>query len=275
MKCRSCCSTVYTERSDLCLPCAAAETLTNEFRSSFGSETIKNLATDVIITASRQVRALRLFSLRLLEQESGVVLKAKSLSPGRTGEPGGAKSSKDEKKQEAKAKEEEEYSYYSEPEESRDQEELDEESSLSYPTKADREARETKKSERPPAVTSKSAPVVKPVSTVPGRKRERTEGEEDRRKRSPSGRHKEDCRKRRNRQDQPEDIAGSSRRSRGFALIPDKRAPLAGSTDPKQQEAALPERYLRLPTEGPKKDDKGKGSGGWQQRKRSRRRRRR
>lgn len=56
---------LYTSRSELCIGCSAAETLREEFKSEFTSESVRSLCADVAARAARQVRAFRIHTLRV------------------------------------------------------------------------------------------------------------------------------------------------------------------------------------------------------------------
>ena len=62
MFCGKCRRSLFSKRSTLCIACAAAATLTEEFQGEWGNETLRFLAGDVAVSAARHVRALRVAS---------------------------------------------------------------------------------------------------------------------------------------------------------------------------------------------------------------------
>lgn len=67
MQCKSCKTPLYTSRSDLCIACAGAYQLVEEFRDRWDSEAIRAIAADIGLSAVRQVRALRTYQRGLRE----------------------------------------------------------------------------------------------------------------------------------------------------------------------------------------------------------------
>ena len=64
MFCSKCRRALFSKRSPLCIACAAAATLGEEFQGEWGNETLRFLAGDVAVSAARHVRALRVASNR-------------------------------------------------------------------------------------------------------------------------------------------------------------------------------------------------------------------
>ena len=60
MSCSSCSRPIYNPRSSLCNGCAAAKTLEEEIRGNWSEESLRLIATDIAVSAVRQIRALRL-----------------------------------------------------------------------------------------------------------------------------------------------------------------------------------------------------------------------
>eukprot|EP00438_Fugacium_kawagutii_P001103 Skav235081 [mRNA] locus=scaffold2106:57734:58549:- [translate_table: standard] len=271
MKCRSCGVAVHSDRSPYCLPCSAIDTLAREFQGEFSSGTVRNLATDIVLAAARQVRAVRLYTLRQAGTPEGVTLREKPESAERPG--GGAPREVREPKKGSGQPAEEEASYYTETEEDdrRRETEEDEVDSLDFPTAAEKAEVARRKEENPPGVAAKSAPPLRPPpkEVKQSHTRDHHHGE---RRRSRT-RSREECKdRRRNRADPPEEASGSRRRSRGFELIPDKKKePLAGPAGPPRQEGYLPERYFRLPSEEKPKPPRSSDQSKWQKKKGKRR----
>ena len=65
MYCEQCQIEIHCSRSSLCFACSAGETLLNEFAESWGAASVRGIATDLAVSTVRQIRALRLLSLRL------------------------------------------------------------------------------------------------------------------------------------------------------------------------------------------------------------------
>lgn len=61
MSCKSCGTPLYTSRSDLCIACAGALQLVEEFKDQWDSVAVRNIAADICLSAVRQVRALRTY----------------------------------------------------------------------------------------------------------------------------------------------------------------------------------------------------------------------
>ena len=64
MFCKVCQLEIFTSRSELCLACSAVRTQNLEFQGDWGSGSLRNLGTDIACSAARQIRALRLHSLK-------------------------------------------------------------------------------------------------------------------------------------------------------------------------------------------------------------------
>lgn len=71
MQCRECGTSVHSARSDLCIGCAGALQLSQEFRETWHCESLRNLACDIALSAVRQVRALRTFQRKDKEVTEG------------------------------------------------------------------------------------------------------------------------------------------------------------------------------------------------------------
>ena len=79
-RCDSCKREIFSSHSNYCVACGAALTLQYEIRQDWGCTVLKGLGTDLALTAARQVRALRLQSLKIAEERSlaaPVVLRPK------------------------------------------------------------------------------------------------------------------------------------------------------------------------------------------------------
>ena len=61
MLCRECKGSLYDKRSDLCLACGAVQTLKEEFKESWPSGRLREIAADLTVSALRSVRVLRIF----------------------------------------------------------------------------------------------------------------------------------------------------------------------------------------------------------------------
>ena len=70
MVCSGCGIQNFSTRSEFCLACSSARTLVTEFSQEWGSQLLRNLATDIALGAARQVRALRIHSAREAEEGS-------------------------------------------------------------------------------------------------------------------------------------------------------------------------------------------------------------
>lgn len=265
MKCRSCSAPLYSDRSPYCLPCSAADCLAKEFQQPFGSSVVRNLATDVALSAARQVRAFRLFSLRAREKEEGrVTLREKEAEVKRPGggDPRSSKVGAPANSERERGDEPSEYSY-TEEEHSRDKPEEDESSTLTYPTAEERRARTAPSGGQPPCVASKSAPPIKPPpkrSSGTGEDARRKESRRSERSRTPRREQGE----RRGRGHRGEVHSGEKQRGRGFELVVERKEQpdRAGSRD-RSHEPYLADRFFRLPAEEEAKpSDSGKGS--WQ-----------
>lgn len=65
MSCNRCGGPLGTSRDLTCLGCSALATLSDELRGEWTSASIRGIATDLLVSTSRQVRALRLGTLRI------------------------------------------------------------------------------------------------------------------------------------------------------------------------------------------------------------------
>ena len=86
--CGNCSAVLVTQRSEFCVSCASALTLKEEFKSKWGCGVVKSLATDISLSAARQVRALRLHSLKVEEERTtpgGIKLTERQGDEGRSG----------------------------------------------------------------------------------------------------------------------------------------------------------------------------------------------
>ena len=64
MTCAGCGRNYQSSRSTFCLACSGCQTIQRELSAEWRSETLRNIASDLIVSCSRQVRALRIFSGR-------------------------------------------------------------------------------------------------------------------------------------------------------------------------------------------------------------------
>ena len=78
MNCEKCRRTLYSNRSPLCIPCAAAATLEAEFKAPWGDETLRYLAGDIAVSAARHVRGLRVSSNKV---QPGATAKSAASRP--------------------------------------------------------------------------------------------------------------------------------------------------------------------------------------------------
>ena len=86
MYCRSCQTEIWSNRSVLCVGCSSGETLLQDFRADWGSPVLRNIAVDLSLSAARQVRALRLYSLREAVKGGEEEVAARSSGQGHQGE---------------------------------------------------------------------------------------------------------------------------------------------------------------------------------------------
>ena len=84
MTCAGCGRNYQSSRSTFCLACSGCQTIQRELCAEWRSETLRNIASDLIVSCSRQVHALRIFSGRDL-----TVLPAAEV-PARIGDSGRA-----------------------------------------------------------------------------------------------------------------------------------------------------------------------------------------
>ena len=78
MFCKSCGRSLYSKRSDLCIPCSAAHTLSEEFKGHWGDSKLRLLAGDIAVSAARHVRGLRIASA---PSEAGATPKSAAAKP--------------------------------------------------------------------------------------------------------------------------------------------------------------------------------------------------
>ena len=67
MSCESCGGPLGGSRDRICLSCAALLTIREDLRRDWGDPVLRNLGTDLLVSASRQVRSLRISAQRLTE----------------------------------------------------------------------------------------------------------------------------------------------------------------------------------------------------------------
>ena len=85
MFCTSCKRSLFSRRSDLCIPCSAVATLQEEFRRVWGDESLRFLAGDVAVSAARHVRGLRVASEKAGRQKDlGATPKSAGAKPPET-----------------------------------------------------------------------------------------------------------------------------------------------------------------------------------------------
>ena len=82
MFCTSCRRSLFSRRSELCIPCSAVATLQEEFRRVWGDESLRFLAGDVAVSAARHVRGLRVASEKTARlKDLGVTPKSAATKP--------------------------------------------------------------------------------------------------------------------------------------------------------------------------------------------------
>lgn len=84
MSCNVCHGLIGSSRDPTCLACCAVACLRDEIRSEWYSGSVRGLATDLLVSTSRQVRALRICTLRIGQE--AVAAEETSL-PARTRDP--------------------------------------------------------------------------------------------------------------------------------------------------------------------------------------------
>lgn len=283
MQCSDCGVTLYSNRSPYCISCASVRTLGGEFRSEFGSEAVRRVCSDLVVSATRHIRALRLHSLR--EEQDW----RRSPSQGRLDPPtprftltpvredaAPATSAKaraspvrrPEKKEAAERKEPgSEYSYETEDEaeEAEDEDKSERYSDLSYPIRGEKE--QPRKEEKVyPTVTGK--PPGKEVRSheAEGRKRpgdrNRREGEAEPRKRRRSDEAEKRATEVRERGEGGHHQRKIEERSgKGSAS---KATPLAGPRGHRSEPPLVPAWSLQFRGDEPERRKAGKESKRWQ-----------